>query len=98
MSRERTFECVIRRAQTFAIVQILNDLDDEEAVLEKAGRPSSRRTLENSRSTGMKGTLQYLIINIALCSFPFHSLKLFLLNFIIFEQKKISFKFSIFYQ
>lgn len=59
MSRERTFECVVRRAQTFAIVRILNDLDDEKAVLKKAGRPLSRRTLENSRSTGMKGTFDY---------------------------------------
>ena len=59
MNRERTFECVIRRAQTFATVHILNDVDDEEAVLKKAGRPSSRRILENSRPTGMKSMYNY---------------------------------------
>lgn len=79
VNRERTFECVIRRAQTFATVCILNDVDDEEAVLKKAGRPSSRRTLENSRSTGMKSTLRYLIINVAL---PLFSLFKAYLNFI----------------
>lgn len=86
VSHDWSFECVIRRAQTLAIVQILEALDDEEAVLKKTGWPSERQVLENSRSTGMKGSLQYLIVDVARSSFS--SLKIpHSLNFI--ERRNI---------